>query len=67
MVPVCYLLPTSKDQLTLDAKLGIGKIKFVLNAPKSGSRLMKFVFQFLITVLLMMIMVIVLNALTVMI
>ena len=67
MGPVYSLLPTSKDQLTSDAKLGTGKIKFVLNAPNGGYWLMEIVFQFLTTVLLMMIMAIVLNALTAMI
>ena len=61
MEPVYSLLPTSRDQLTSDVKLGTGKIKFVLNAPNGGSWLMEVVFQFLTTVLLMMIMAIVLN------
>ena len=63
MVPVNSLISTVLNPGMMDVLLGIGIIKFVLNAQKDGLWLMVLVFQLVITVLLMILLEPVLNAL----
>ena len=63
MVPVNSLISTVLNPGMMDVLLGIGIIKFVLNAQKDGLWLMVLVFQLVITALLMILLEPVLNAL----